>query len=224
MDVAVVIFDGVDDLDVFGPFEVLAAAGKAGAEIRVRMASISSLGEVRTSHGAIVRPSGLLDSDHVADVLLVPGGGWNDRTEHGAWAEAQRGDLPELIRLRHRAGAVIASVCTGAGIVAAAGILDGRTASTHHRTRDELRGSGVEIVDARVVDDGDIVTAGGVTSGIDLGLWLVEREAGRELADRIADYIEYERRGRPLLGPNADERSRRLVAAQPAPAATARRR
>ena len=203
VDVAVVIFQGVDDLDVFGPFEVLAEAGKAGADIQVRLASISSLEEVRTSHGAMIRPSALLDADYVPDVVLVPGGGWNDRAEHGAWAEAERGDLPEVIRLRRDAGAVIASVCTGAGIVAAAGILDGHMASTHHLTRDELRGRGVEVVEARVVDDGDIVTSGGVTAGIDLGLWLVEREAGRELADRIADYIEYERRGRPLLGPSA---------------------
>jgi transcriptional regulator GlxA family with amidase domain len=63
---------------------------------------------------------------------------------------------------------------------------------------DDLRASGAVVVDARVVDDGDIITAGGVTSGIDLALLIVERQAGREIADRVAREIEYERRFEPV--------------------------
>lgn len=191
---AIVIFEGVDDLDAFGPFEVLANAALARTELEVRLLTLENADEIRTSHGATLRPDGVLD-DFDPELLIVPGGGWNDRAEHGAWAEAHRPELPDAISRCHQAGAVVASVCTGAGILAAAGVLDGRPATTHHAAQQDVRDRGVEIIDARVVDDGDVLSAGGVTAGIDLALWLVERQWGKKLADLIADEIEYERRG-----------------------------
>ena len=80
-------------------------------------------------------------------------------------------------------------------LLAAAGILKGRPATTHHGAIKDLEASGANVVDARVVDDGNIVTAGGVTSGLDLGLWLVERFYGSQLAHKIEAQLEYERRG-----------------------------
>ena len=88
----------------------------------------------------------------------------------------------------------MASVCTGAMLLAAAGITDGRPATTHHSALEDLRASGAQVIDARVVDDGDVMTAAGITSGIDLALYIVEREAGAEIAERVADEIEYEPR------------------------------
>jgi transcriptional regulator GlxA family with amidase domain len=88
----------------------------------------------------------------------------------------------------------MASVCTGAMLLAAAGITDGRPATTHHTALDDLRASGAEVIEARVVDDGDLMTAAGITSGIDLALYIVEQEAGVEIAEKVADEIEYERR------------------------------
>lgn len=200
MDAQIVIFDGVDDLDAFGPFEVLANAGRAGADVRVTLVTLAPVPEITTSHGAVIRPHGVLTAP---DLLVVPGGGWNDRAPRGARAEAERGDLPAAAARVHAEGAVVASVCTGAGILHAAGLLAGRPAITHHGAVDELRAGGVEIVAALVVDDGDIVTAGGVTSGIDLALHLVEREWGRELADGVAREIEHERRGPVHVTPTA---------------------
>lgn len=200
MDAQIVIFDGVDDLDAFGPFEVLANAAHAGADVRVTLVTLEPVDEITTSHGAVVKPHGVLTTP---DLLVVPGGGWNDRAAQGARAEAERGDLPTAAARLHAQGAVVASVCTGGGILHAAGLLAGRPAITHHAAVEELRAGGVEIVEARVVDDGDIVTAGGVTSGLDLALHLVEREWGTELADRIASEMEYERRGPVHVGPRA---------------------
>jgi transcriptional regulator GlxA family with amidase domain len=127
-------------------------------------------------------------------MVLVPGGGWSSRGERGAWAEAERGLVPAQIAAAHERGARIASVCTGAMLLAAAGITDGRPATTHHSALADLRASGAEVVDARVVDDGDVLTAAGVTSGIDLALYLVERASSAEIADQVAGEIEYERR------------------------------
>jgi transcriptional regulator GlxA family with amidase domain len=202
LDAAVVIFPAFDDLDAFGPFEVLANARLGGAEIAVRLVTLHPAETVPTSHGATVVPHGALDGEAAPDLLLVPGGGWNDSAQTGARAEA-RGELPAAIARLHASGTTIASVCTGAGIVAAAGLLDGREAATHHRAREGLREEGVEIVDARVVDDGDILSAGGVTAGIDLALWLVERSFGAGLADAIAREMEHERRGPLHRGRNA---------------------
>jgi transcriptional regulator GlxA family with amidase domain len=80
-------------------------------------------------------------------------------------------------------------------LVSAAGIARGRPAVTHHGALEQLAAEGANVVDARVVDDGDLVTSGGVTSGIDMALWLVEREWGKPLADGIAREMEHERRG-----------------------------
>jgi transcriptional regulator GlxA family with amidase domain len=80
-------------------------------------------------------------------------------------------------------------------LVAAAGLLKGRPATTHHGAIDDLRAAGAEIIEARVVDDGDVVSAGGVTSGLDLALWLVERFAGVEIVHKVESEMEFERRG-----------------------------
>jgi transcriptional regulator GlxA family with amidase domain len=123
----------------------------------------------------------------------VPGGGWNDRAPQGARAEAERGDLPRRLAELHAGGARVGSVCTGGMILAAAGLTEGRPATTHRGALDDLRASGAEVVEARVVDDGDLITAGGVTSGIDLALHVVEREWGERLADGIASEMEFAR-------------------------------
>ena len=106
----------------------------------------------------------------------------------------------EVLREAARRGTV-ATVCTGGMIAAAAGLVAGRPAVTHHSALRDLEAAGAEVVRARVVDDGDLVTAGGVTSGLDLALRLVERHFGAELADAIADELEYERRGDVRRGP-----------------------
>ena len=206
MRIAVVVFDGFDELDAIGPLEVLRNAATMGdAGLQVDLVALDGAVEVTGSHGLVVRTDGPLDPGRF-DLLVIPGGGWNDRGAQGAWAEAERGDLPAAIAAAHRAGAVVATVCTGAMLATAAGLTRGRPAVTHHGAIEELRSSGAEVVEARVVDDGDLVTAGGVTSGIDMALWLVERHFGAELAEAVAAEIEHPRSGdvwpaRPGPGP-----------------------
>jgi transcriptional regulator GlxA family with amidase domain len=180
----ILLYDGFDDLDAFGPFEVLSGAG-----LDTRFVTLEPRDSVATSHGARVIPDGVLGEP---DLVLVPGGGWNDGNAAGARAEADRGDIPAALARRHAAGGRVGSVCTGAMLLAAAGLLSGRPATTHHSALDDLRAAGADVrEDERVVDDGDIVTAAGVTSGIDLALHLVSQARGDRVAAAAAREIEW---------------------------------
>lgn len=188
MDVEILVFDGVEDLDVSGPLSALGAAG-----FKVALVAEGGPRQVRTAYGTGLAAR---EAGAAPGVLVVPGGGWISRSERGAWAEARRGVLPALIAERFAAGSVIAAVCTGSMLLAAAGLLDGRPATTHHGAIGELSAAGAQVIaDARVVDDGRIVTAGGITASLDLGLWLVQRYRGPAAATAAAAQLEYTRTG-----------------------------
>lgn len=189
-DVDVVVFDGFDELDAIGPYEVFANAADAGADLDVDLVTLGRTKSATASHGITVEAHDTLTED--VDLLIVPGGGWNDRSVTGAWSEVQAGDLPEAVRTAHESGAVVASVCTGAMILAAAGVLDGTGATTHAAAVDDLREYGAEPADARVVDAGSVLTAGGVTAGLDLAFWILEAACEEGIAEAVATQMEYE--------------------------------
>jgi len=184
MRIDIVVFDGMDELDAVGPLEVLRRAG-----FDVRLVALDADRAVTCAYGLTITPDGAPRSD--AEVVVFPGGGWVGRAEKGVRAEVESERWKPLIQQAESRGAVLASVCTGAMILASAGALEGRRATTHHNACDDLGAAGATLVRERVVDDRDRVTAGGVTSGIDLALHLVERFAGKPMADRIADDLEY---------------------------------
>ena len=194
MDIAIVIYEGFDELDAIGPYEVFQNAAGAGAACETSLQTLDSSGLVTASHGLRVEPDGQL-SDGDPDLVVVPGGGWNDRSGASAWSEAKRGTIPDAIAELYESGCTVAGVCTGGMLLAEAGILDGRPAVTHAGALADLRETAATVVEARVVDDGDVLTAGGVTSGLDLALYVVEREFGSEIADTVETEMEYERRG-----------------------------
>lgn len=189
----VLLYDGFDELDALAPWEVLSSFADVRDDLDAALVTLDGAATVRAAHGTVVTPHRRLSDD--LDLLVVPGGGWNDRSEQGAWAQAQLGVLPRAIRERHERGTVVASVCTGAMILAAAGLVAGRHAITHHGAIADLEAAGAHVVRARVVDDGDLVTAGGVTSGLDLALHLAERYFGADAALGAERELEYERRG-----------------------------
>ncbi|MFW6320349.1 MAG: DJ-1/PfpI family protein [Halohasta sp.] len=191
MQIAILVFDGVDELDAIGPFEVFENAREAGADLRTTLCTIDDREEITASHGLSIGVSATL-ADLDPDLLVVPGGRWGARGEPGAWAEAERGTIPEAIARLHGAGVDVAGVCTGGMLLARAGITDGRPATTHAGALDDLQESGADVVEARVVDDGDLVTSGGVTSGLDLAIHLVRREFGDEIADAVATRMAYD--------------------------------
>jgi transcriptional regulator GlxA family with amidase domain len=188
----ILLYEGLDELDAVAPFEILAAAG-----FSVELITLGRTRSIRTSHGMSLQPHAVLAE--APELLVVPGGAWASRAPQGAWAEAQRGVLPAAIAERHAAGSVVAGVCTGVMLLAAGEMLRGRPAVTHRTALDDLREFGADVrPGVRVIDDGDLLTAGGVTAALDLALHLVARECGPEAASIGAARLEYEARG-PML-------------------------
>lgn len=196
MRIDIVLFPGFDELDALAPFEVLQNAVPLGVDFQVRLVSSSGAGEVVGAHTLRVYAEASLRDEPRPELIVVPGGGWNDRSEKGARAEVERGDIPAYLAELHQTGTTVAAVCTGAMLVAAAGLLRGRPAITHHSAMEDLRAMGAEVIHERVVDHGEVITAGGVTSDLDLALWLVERFASKDMAEEVARRMEYRRVGR----------------------------
>ncbi len=195
--VGILIFDGVAVLDFAGPFEVLSRARlEPGVESRrsdeqalFDVFTVARTAEPVTATGGlvIVPRHSFADAPRI-DLLLVPGG-------FGTRPLLQDAETVDWIRATAAKARVTASVCTGALLLARAGLLDGRRATTHWGSFGLLASLGKDITidrEARFVDDG-VLTSAGVASGMDLALHVVESVFGREVADETAHYIEYRR-------------------------------
>ncbi len=193
--VQVLVFDGAEELDYTGPYEIFSVAGRmSSGAVTVSLVTGDQPGEVTALHGTrLTVDEGLRHAE--ADLLVVPGGGYGQRNGPGIWGEIAKGTIPAALRAAPRPGLTISALCTGTILLGEAGLLAGRPCTTHHLTRADIVERGGVLKDARVVDDGDVVTATAVTSGIDLALHLVRRELGADLAGRVENLIDYERRG-----------------------------
>jgi len=183
MQIAILLFDRFTVLDAIGPYQVL--SGLPGAEA---VFVAERPGPVRDEEGSLILSAraGLPGVPH-PDVIVVPGGpGQNDQMRDGP--------VHEWLRDADQTSAWTTSVCTGSLILAAAGLLAGRRATSHWLALDELGRLGATPVSERVVFDGKYVTAAGVSSGIDMGLALAGRLAGDKTAQAIQLMIEYDPR------------------------------
>lgn len=195
MKIQIVLFDGFGELVSFAPFEVLNRAIEEGAPFTVEFVSSEPKQEVTTSFGVTVKLHDFLRMDNRPDLLIVPGGGWNHKAKHGARKQAELGTLTKIIREMQNEGTIVAGVCTGGMLLAASGILNGQKATMHHLAQGEINKYGAELLPYRIVDQGAVITARGVTSGIDLGLWITEKFASSKIAAAVEYRMEYERRG-----------------------------
>nr|WSX48835.1 DJ-1/PfpI family protein [Streptomyces sp. NBC_00974] len=181
MQIAVLLYDGFTALDAIGPFDTLGRL--QGAEI---VFVSERPGPVRTDNGslALVADKGL-DEVTRPDVVIVPGGPASD-------AEMKNPVLLDWLRTVDATTTWTTSVCTGSTLLAAAGLLDGRRATSHWLYLDRLPPFGAQPTGERVVFDGKYVTAAGVSSGIDMGLALLGRIAGDEYAQTVQLMTEYD--------------------------------
>lgn len=189
---AFVVYPGLTALDLVGPLQVLAALASADPGLRVVVVG-ETLDPIDTDSPLRIAPSHTFDAIRHPYAILVPGGGAPTLR-----ALANRTLIGYLARAAETAE-LVTSVCTGSLLLGEAGLLKGREATTHWMFRDLLRASGATPVAERWVEDGPVITAAGVSAGIDLALHLVERLAGAELARIVQFGIEYD--PQPPLGP-----------------------
>lgn len=177
--VGMVLFDGVTQLDLTGPYEVLARMPNT----RVLLVA-ASLAPVRTEWGLTIAPDVSFDDAPPLDLLCVPGG-W------GVTARLEDERLLEFLRVQGASARYVTSVCSGALLLGAAGLLRGYRATTHWLSLDLLRFFGAEPLDERVVRDRNRITGAGVTAGIDFALVVAAELFGTSVAQRIQLAIEY---------------------------------
>jgi transcriptional regulator GlxA family with amidase domain len=199
-----VLFDGFDPLDVIAPFEVLAAGSDAlGGDLDVLLVSAEGPRRVVSgTRGLVLEATALLDPA-LPGFIVVPGAagpieGDPDVVDTIPVLLARVGSTPLPAIMREAFAnpeVLVATVCGGSLALAMAGLLEGRNVVTHVQGMAVLEATGANAIDARVVDDGDLVSAGGVTSGLDLGLYLLEREFGPQIAWSVEQLFQYERRG-----------------------------
>ena len=186
--VGIFVFDDAEELDVVGPYEVL-AAWAALSDLRPEVVTFSADGAgVRLAKGLRIVPDRSADDVTPLHVLVYPGGRGTRalarNSAHLDWVRTMRSQVP-----------LVTSVCTGALVLAAAGLLAGRPATTHWGAFDELEVLDPSVTldtEARFVDDGDVITASGVSAGIDMALHLVARLENDQVARQVRRAIQYD--------------------------------
>lgn len=202
MHIQIVLFDGFDLLDAIAPYEVFTAAAMYSTEdITVKL--VSAEGERMVTSGVNhlqIQATGKLDLT-CKGIILIPGasGSVHDNGPDSVPVRLRQAAETELGNLLNEAmqkqAILLSTVCGGSLILAMGGLLEGRHAVTHHMGMGLLGATNAIPVNARIVDDGNLVTGGGVTSGLDVALYLVERELGPRIAHAVEQLFEYERRG-----------------------------
>lgn len=191
--IGIFVFDDVEVLDFTGPYEVFTCAARVHAGLAPGTPppfKVLTIGRraamLRARAGLSVFPEAAFDDAPAIDVLIVPGGvvaAELDKPDVIAWIAGMAGRCE-----------LLASVCTGAMLLAQAGLLNGKDATTHWGDIEQLRQMFPQVrvrADRRWIDEGKVVSSGGISAGIDMSLYLVERLAGRELALRTARQMEY---------------------------------
>jgi transcriptional regulator GlxA family with amidase domain len=187
--IGIALFDGAEELDWAGPWEVLAAWAQQWPDDGVRVFTLArESGTVKCAKGLRVVPDETWETAPPLDVLVYPGG-------RGTRRELQDEAVLDWIRSAAEDGTVVASVCTGSLVLAAAGLLDGKPATTHWQSLELLPTLGRDIEvrpEDRFVDNGNVITAAGVSAGIDMALHLVARLHSPERAREVRRYIQYD--------------------------------
>jgi transcriptional regulator GlxA family with amidase domain len=187
VNIAIVLFDGAEELDWAGPWEVLAAWSRLWPDDGVSVYTVAdTAGPITCAKGLRVLADHTWESSPEPNVVVWPGG-VGARDQLGVEAVRER------VRSLAASGALMTSVCTGSLVYADAGLLDGRPATTWHGAVGRLAELGARADgDARFVDDGDVITSAGVSAGIDMALYLVARLHSVERAREVRRYIQYD--------------------------------
>ena len=182
--VGVLLFPQVEELDFVGPFEILSYINKIRPESTKVLLIAESAEPVKAFNGMKIIPDVTMANCPQLDILVAPGG-------KGRYAAMKNTAIKEFIQQQAQKAKYITSVCTGAFLLAEAGLLKNKKATTYHTALAELAAYSVDVLPQKVVRENNIITAAGVSSGIELGLYLLKEEFGAAVAQEVADKIEY---------------------------------
>ncbi len=187
LSVGILIFENVEELDFVGPLETFGNLAKILPEENLQIFTVAERSAtVKGVNGLQVVPDFTFANCPPVGILVVPGG-------PGRFVEMKNPAVLQFVKGRAKDAKITTSVCTGAFILAEAGLLTGRRAITHWTYVDELRARGdVTVIQDRFVDDGNIITAAGISAGIDMSLHLIGRLYGPDVASKVARRMEYE--------------------------------
>ena len=187
--VAILIFDEVEVLDFCGPFEVFSVTGRRDNSNPFNVYTVAEKGQpILAQNHLSVNPSYTIQDCPQPDILVVPGG-------LGTRKEMHNSILIDWIRSSSQKAELILSVCTGALLLAKAGLLEGLAATTHHGAIELLKevASHTTIqANKRIIDNGRIIVSAGISAGIDMSLYVVAKLLGKERALETAQYMEYD--------------------------------
>ena len=182
--IGILIFPQVEELDFVGPFEVLSYVNKVKPESTKVLLVAETIEPICAFNGMRILPDTILQNSPILDILVIPGG-------KGRFTAMKNPAIKEFIQKQMAAAKYVTSVCTGAFFLAEAGLLTGKKATTYHTAFKELESYSVQVVSSKVVQDGQIITAGGVSSGLELGFYLLKELFGLSVACEVAEKIEY---------------------------------
>ena len=195
--VAIVLFDQVEVLDFAGPFEVFSVTGLRGTGEPFNVFTVAERTPITARNQLVVVPTHTFDTCPPCDIFLIPGGGGYhpDGVPFGSRKEMTNPVLLNWIRQRAQRAELVLSVCTGALILAHAGLLDNLKATTHYLAMGALRDVSPSIrvaPEKRWTDNGQVITSAGVSAGIDMALHVVGRLQGEKIAAETAKYMQYD--------------------------------
>ena len=205
MNFAFLAFNDLEELDLIGPWEMLAGGLKNQDKIEEAFIVAQSMETIKCAKGLQLVPHHSFDSCPDFEYILVPGG-WGTRTE------VNNPELINFLKARGKTCKAVLSVCTGSFILAEAGLLKGKRATTHWGSLDRLRALGnVEVVEERYVHEGNTWCSAGVSAGIDLALAFIKDEFGEETAAAIQFHAEYFPTGKIYGNPEKNEQAPRYL-------------
>jgi len=188
--VAILLFDDIEVLDFAGPFEVFSVTNELSGYALMEVYTVArSRAPVICRNGLSVNPDRTIREAPLPDILIIPGG-------NGTRAVLKQDDVMSWITAAADHAEKVLSICTGALVLAKGGLLDGLRATTHHEAFDELAtlAPATEVVEnRRFVDNGRVLTSGGISAGIDMSLYVIDLLYGGSCGNRTAEYMEYRR-------------------------------
>ena len=186
--VGIYMFNKVELLDFAGPYEVFSSTSESNDHKAFKVFTISEDGgAIKSVNGLIVIPDYSFDNHPKIDILIIPGG-------EGTKAEIKKKRVMEWVNKTQGSGEILATVCSGARIPAVLGLLDGLEATTHLSVIDDVKKLAPNVIidhTKRFIDNGKIMTSGGISAGIDLSLHIVKKICGDKTAQKTMEYMEY---------------------------------